>query len=303
METMSSTLYIDPQMCPACGGNDWVPTGQVKDYSISGESFDLRMCNLCQLKVTSPQPSESEIGRYYASEEYVSHSDTKSGLINRLYHTARVFMLKKKHQWVVEASGKSKGSLLDVGAGTGHFPNYMKLSGWQVDALEPDEKARMIAAEKLNMKIDPIEHLHNLPSAQYDAITLWHVLEHVHDLQGYLARFRKILKPEGVLIIAVPNHTSIDAKKYAAQWAAYDVPRHLWHFSPKAMEHLLNQHQFKLAGKRQMPLDAFYVSMLSEKYKGSGLFGSVRAFISGLKTFFAAKTNVDNASSIIYLAK
>lgn len=303
METVSEPLKNNLSLCPACGGQNWKLSDRVKDFSISEEWFELRMCDLCHLKATFPQPSEEEIGRYYASEDYVSHSDTKSGLINRLYHAARVFMLKKKHQWVVDASGKSKGALLDVGAGTGHFPHYMKLSGWLVTGLEPDEKARKIAAEKLNMEIDPIENLATLPAAQYDVITMWHVLEHVHDLKGYMERFRAILKPGGVLIIAVPNHTSSDAKKYGEKWAAYDVPRHLWHFSPKAMESLLHQHQFELINKLSMPLDAFYVSMLSEKYKGRGILGTISAFFAGLKTYFSAKKNVDNASSIIYIAK
>jgi SAM-dependent methyltransferase len=165
----------------------------------------------------------------------------------------------------------------------------MKLNGWQVAALEPDEKARKVAAEKLNMEIDPIENLGLLPSGYFDVITLWHVLEHVHDLSGYMKRFRAILKPGGRLIIAVPNHTSADANKYGTNWAAYDVPRHLWHFSPKAMETLFNQNQFTLERKLSMPLDAFYVSMLSEKYKGSGITGTVRAFFSGIKTYFSAK--------------
>ncbi len=290
-------------VCPACGAKNWVPADEVKDFSVSGESFELKMCNLCHFKRTFPQPLPAEIGRYYASEDYISHSDTKNGLINKLYHAARIYMLKKKHQWVTEAFGKSKGSLLDVGAGTGHFPHYMKLSGWQVAALEPDEKARQIAAEKLHITIDPIEHLEELSADQFDVITLWHVLEHVHDLKGYLERFNRILKPEGVLIIAVPNHTSVDAKRYKTYWAAYDVPRHLWHFSPRAMECLLDQYQFKLTTKIPMHLDAFYVSMLSEKYKGSGFTGTINAFFSGMKTYFSASKNVDQGSSIIYVAK
>lgn len=253
--------------------------------------------------VTTPQPAPGEIGRYYASDDYISHSDTKSGLINQIYHSARTFMLRKKHAWVVEASGKSKGALLDVGAGTGHFPFYMKSRAWQVAALEPDEKARKVAAEKLNLAIDPIEDLQYLPAHQFDVITLWHVLEHVHDLAEYMVRFREILKPDGVLIIAVPNHTSKDAQKYGPWWAAYDVPRHLWHFSPKSMERLLNQYQFQLQKKLPMHLDAYYVSMLSEKYKGRGIAGTISAFFSGLNTYFAALKNTDRASSIIYIAK
>ena len=288
--------------CPACGNGVWTDAGQVKDYSISGEWFGLKECALCHLKATFPQPGENEIGRYYASEDYISHSDTKSGLINRLYHTAREYMLKKKLKWVQQASGKKSGILLDVGAGTGHFAHFMQSKGWEVTALEPDEKARKVAVEKLGINIHPLESLSKQNVRSFDVITLWHVLEHVHDLPGYMDHFRSILKPDGVLIIAVPNHTSRDARKYGAQWAAYDVPRHLWHFSPTSMEKLMARHHFTLTEKIPMTLDAFYVSMLSEKYKGNDVLGSVGGFVSGLQTLMATSNNVDQASSVIYIA-
>ena len=300
---MSKNTQKDLNPCPACGNSSWDSTGRVKDHSISGEWFQLKSCPVCHLKQTSPQPAQGEIGRYYASEDYVSHSDTRSGVINKLYHAARVLMLKKKHQWVLKASGQQTGYLLDVGAGTGHFPYYMKLSGWHAEGLEPDETARKVAAEKLNMPLDPIEKLDTLPENQYDVITLWHVLEHVHNPGSYFDRFRKILKPGGVLIIAVPNHTSRDAKRYKADWAAYDVPRHLWHFSPESMQKIMEKHGFTLTKKLPMHLDAFYVSMLSEKYRGKGIVGLVSAFFSGVKTYWSARKNVDTASSVIYIAK
>lgn len=291
---------LDP--CPACGNANWEDAGQVKDYSITGEWFSLKECPLCHLKMTFPQPGIADIDRYYASEEYISHSDTRSGLINRLYHTAREYMLKKKFKWVLRASGLEKGILLDIGAGTGHFAHFMKEKGWQVTALEPDQKARKIASEKLGINILPLESLDLQAPHSYDVITLWHVLEHVHDLSGYMEHFRTLLKPGGVLIIAVPNHTSSDAKKYGAAWAAYDVPRHLWHFSPASMEKLMSSHHFNLTEKIAMPLDAFYVSMLSEKYKGNRGAGSIAGIFSGLQTLLSEINNVDQASSIIYVA-
>jgi SAM-dependent methyltransferase len=303
MVTLSEVIGADLGPCPACGANDWKNAGQVKDYSITGEWFDLKECGLCHLKTTYPRPEEAEIGRYYASDDYISHSDTKSGLINRLYHIARQYMLKKKYQWVIRSSDKEKGELLDIGAGTGHFAHFMKTHGWQVTALEPDQKARKIASEKLGLDIKPLEALGQLKPQSYDVITLWHVLEHVHDLNGYMDHFRSILKSGGILIIAVPNHTSHDAKKYGSLWAAFDVPRHLWHFSPNSMEKLMTKHQFTLTDKIPMHLDAFYVSMLSEKYKGPGTFGSLTGFISGLQTFMSTQKKVEEASSIIYIAK
>lgn len=303
MVTLADINEVPLNPCPACGGTKWEDAGKVKDYSITGEWFELRVCPLCQLKATYPQPGKAEIGRYYASESYISHSDTKTGLINRLYHAAREYMLKKKHNWVEKASHLKSGNLLDIGAGTGHFSHFMQSRGWQVTALEPDEKARTIAIAKLGLNIKPLEELDHQPEHFYDVITLWHVLEHVHDLGVYMDHFRTILKPGGTLVIAVPNHTSRDARKYEETWAAYDVPRHLWHFSPASMDKLLSRHQFSLVEKIPMHLDAFYVSMLSEKYRGNDLSGSVKGFISGFQTFLDSRGNVDEASSVIYIAR
>lgn len=300
MMTIPDVLTDSDGPCPACGGSEWKQTGQVKDYSVSGEWFELRECLGCGLRKTHPQPEATVIGRYYASQEYISHSDTRTGLTNKLYHLARTYMMKMKWRWVTEASGRGTGKLLDVGAGTGHFAHYLKTQGWEVVALEPDETARKVGYEKLGLSIEPLESLVHQPADSYDVITLWHVLEHVHDIHGYMEHFRTLLKPSGTLLIAVPNYTSTDADHYQAQWAAYDVPRHLWHFSPVAMEKLFERHAFSLVGKKTMPLDAFYVSMLSERYRGNFSFGPVTAFFHGLQSFRKSRHHVDRSSSIIY---
>ena len=302
---MTNTELFTTQVtsCPACGASAWTKSGQVKDYSVSGEWFELRECSHCHLKMTYPQPSPSYIGRYYASENYISHSDTRSGIINKLYHTARDYMMRRKLRWVEKASGMTKGSLLDVGAGTGHFASFMKSNGWTVTAIEPEETARKVALQKLDLVVEPLDKLPDLPPRSFDVITLWHVLEHVHDPASYLRMFHALLKPEGVLMIAVPNYTSKDASAYGIHWAAYDVPRHLWHFSPDAMQELLHRHLFKLDRKIMMPLDAFYVGMLSEKYRGNDLFGPLGAIITGTRTFFSGNKKVEKSSSIIYVAR
>jgi 2-polyprenyl-3-methyl-5-hydroxy-6-metoxy-1,4-benzoquinol methylase len=303
MVTFPDLLNEELPVCPACGNPLWQKGIQAKDYSVSGEWFELKTCSSCGLKMTWPQPEAENIGRYYASSEYISHSDTKTGLINKLYHSAREYMLKKKFQWVVDGAGRSNGHLLDVGAGTGHFAHYMQQQGWDVLALEPDETARKVGAEKLNLKILPLEDLASQQPDNFDVITLWHVLEHVHDLPGYIDHFHSILKKDGTLMIAVPNYSSKDAKHYSSQWAAYDVPRHLWHFSPEAMKQLLSRHGFQIVQKMDMPLDAFYVSMLSEKYKGNYFFGPVSAFFNGFQSYWKGRKNKDQASSIIYISK
>ncbi len=303
METIAGVFTDQATVCPTCGNNNWKDAGQAKDYSVTGEWFELKECTHCHLKITYPQPPADKIGRYYASSDYISHSDTRSGLTNQLYHRARAFMMRKKYNWVVQAIDKKSGKLLDIGAGTGHFAKYMQGQGWEVTALEPDVTARQVGLDKLGLSIEPLEALYNLEIKSFDVITLWHVLEHVSDIPGYMKQFRSLLKPGGVLMIAVPNHTSPDAKQYGVQWAAYDVPRHLWHFSPDSMKKLLTKFGFTLFQKIPMPLDAFYVSMLSEKYKGSNLFGPVSALFSGMRTFLSGRRNADHSSSIIYVSK
>jgi len=297
-------MIPDPVIvCPACGSTQWLTAGQAKDYSITGEWFELIECSSCHLKATHPQPPEQQLGRYYASKEYISHSDTSTGLTNKLFHKARAYMMKKKYNWVTSALGQSTGSLLDIGAGTGYFAKYMQDHGWKVIGLEPDETARKVGNEKLGLELHPMESLKSLQPHSFDVITLWHVLEHVHEISAYMHHFHSLLKPGGVLVIAVPNYTSRDGKQYGPQWAAYDVPRHLWHFSPASMEKLLSKNGFALFQKIKMPLDAFYVSMLSEKYRGNYFFGPVAAFISGMRTLMAGRKNVNKASSIIYISK
>ena len=270
---------------------------------MSGEWFSLLDCPACGLRKTVPQPAPSDIGKYYASTDYVSHSDTRTGAVNRLYHYARQFMLGRKAAWVARAAHRTSGRLLDVGAGTGYFAAHMRDRGWTVTALEPDEGARKLALERANLAIRPTEDLFALEYGSFDVITLWHVLEHVHDPAGYLRQFRHLLAPDGLLLIAVPNPESRDARQYGPDWAAWDVPRHLWHFSPEAIRRLFSSTGFEMSGIRTMPLDAFYVSMLSERYKGRGLMSLLAGTWSGLRTWIASQGNRERASSLIYFGK
>jgi SAM-dependent methyltransferase len=292
---------IHLENCPICGSQKLEAFLTVKDHSISHEQFKLLQCQDCSLVFTQNHPDASNIGRYYQSEDYISHSDTQEGLINRLYHQIRSLMLDKKKTWVEKHASKVPGSLLDVGCGTGYFVNHMKTGGWDVLGLEPDETARKVALDNFQLPLKDTSKLFQLDQ-KFDVITLWHVLEHVHELNRYIETFRQLLNENGLLLIAVPNYTSRDAKKYGSDWAAYDVPRHLWHFSPGSMHHLLEKHHFRILKKYGMMFDPFYVAMLSEKYKGSSL-GTIRGGLAGLMSNFTASQNVDRSSSLIYIAK
>ena len=288
--------------CPACKSNSIRFVFTAKDYTVSGEKFAIWQCNECMLRFTQDVPDAQSIGKYYQSGNYISHSDTRQGIINRLYHSIRNITLKQKRKWVQKATSLQRGTLLDIGAGTGAFVAKMKKANWTVTALEPDETARNIAKNKHSLVLQPSDDLFAQTSESFDAITLWHVLEHVHQLNEYLQTFQNILKPNGRLMIAVPNYTSFDATYYKEHWAAYDVPRHLYHFSPNSMKRLLALHNFDVLEMKPMPFDAFYVSMLSEQYKkGKNNFAS--AFWVGLQSNLKAFGKPARSSSVIYIVK
>lgn len=292
---------IHYQHCPACGSDAIVQQLTAIDYTVSKQSFAIWHCNSCGLRFTQDVPEQEAIGSYYQSEQYISHSDTKKGLINTLYHFVRKRTINGKKKLVVQASGLLKGTILDIGCGTGAFLHTMKTAGWGTMGLEPDATARQKAAELYGLQPETPEHLFDLKQGSYNVITMWHVLEHVHNLQGYLQQIYQLLAPGGCLIIAVPNYTSYDAQAYGSYWAAWDVPRHLYHFSPGAMQQLLQKHGFAVKKLKPMWYDSFYVSMLSEKYK-NGKGNLVSAFLKGFRSNMKTLNNPAACSSVIYIA-
>lgn len=297
---MTNDLPIHYTACPVCNSNSIQKVLDIKDYTVSQEIFEVWHCNGCSFRFTQNIPAASKIGPYYQSANYVSHSDTQEGLIHRLYHMVRTHTLKVKRSLIQETTGKKTGALLDVGAGTGAFSKTMKDAGWHVTGLEPDDTARKNALEINGLELLSPDHLYQFPENSFDAITMWHVLEHVHDLHGYLERYHSILREDGRLVIAVPNYTSYDATVYQQYWAAYDVPRHLYHFSPESMSQLAAAKGFSVYAVRPMWFDSFYVAMLSEQYK-TGTNQYIKAvwngLMSNLKTLFDRK----RCSSVIYI--
>ena len=289
--------------CPICNKEDIASLLHTKDYSLTTEDFQIIQCANCTLEYTDPAPSKEAIAPYYNFPSYISHTDTKEGLVNQIYHKVRNHTLTQKTNWVQSLFTGHKGQLLEVGAGTGAFAHSMLNKGWKVTALEPDAASRQKALENYNINLLPIEELFQLEPAKYEVITLCHVLEHVHDLNAYMKTFHSLLKPNGRLIIAVPNYTSYDAGFYKNFWAAYDVPRHLYHFSPLSMHYLAKKHKMSIVQKLPMWFDSFYVSLLSEKYKQSGMIGMMRAFFVGCISNLIALRNADRGSSIIYEIK
>jgi len=267
---------------------------KVVDHFKSGETFSLKPHPRHGFLMTEPAPLQSDLPFYYDSEEYISHTDSNKGLLASCYQWAKKIALKRKAK-LIDSFMPKKGKLLDVGAGTGDFLKFMTAQDWQVSGTEPNGDARKLAAQK---NLDLAASLDELPDSKFRVITLWHVLEHIPNLETTLDRLKELLEEDGILIVAVPNHRSLDAQYYGPFWAAYDVPRHLWHFDKDSMKSLM-QSRFELKKIEPMKFDSYYVSLLSEKYKGSslGMFkASYRGWLSNLK---AKKSG--EYSSLIYI--
>jgi 2-polyprenyl-3-methyl-5-hydroxy-6-metoxy-1,4-benzoquinol methylase len=269
---------------------------ECEDHTVSGEKFQLFYDKEYDMLVTSPKPDANELNKYYESEDYISHTDSKRSLFEKIYHLVKIYSLNKKVK-LISNLNKQPGLLLDIGAGTGDFLNTAKNKNWSVEGIEPNDQARKLAKQK---RIELKPEVSNLEIKKFDVITMWHVLEHIPDLQIQIKELKRLLKPNGYLIIAVPNFKSYDAQYYKSFWAAYDVPRHLWHFSKVSIQKLFKEQDLILHKTLPMKFDSFYVSLLSEKYK-NGKMSFFKAFLIGLRSNFKAKRSGEYSSHIYIL--
>ncbi len=289
-------MYEKLDQCPVCKNKQFDNYMICDDHSVSGESFALVKCNKCELVFTNPRPEVSSLPKYYQSDEYISHTDDSNSFINIIYKIVRRYTLNSKTNLITRING-AKGSVLDYGCGTGDFVKQARLKGWQAFGYEPDQNARSIAGKKNPSSI--IDTINKCPE-DIDMITAWHVIEHVADLRNTLKTLFKKLKDEGYLVVAVPNHLSYDASHYKQHWAAYDVPRHLYHFSRHSMDYLAKLMKFSIVETIPMKFDSYYVSMLSEKYQANGSIW--KAISTGYKSNLRASKNGEY-SSLIYILK
>jgi SAM-dependent methyltransferase len=269
-----------------------------KDYTVSRETFSIYIDKESQLLVTTPRPTVGDLSRYYDSDEYISHSDSKKSFIDKVYQTVRNYTIKQKVK-LINSFNTTNKSVLDIGSGTGDFLMACKQNGWSIDGVEPNNNANKETRKKTFTEIS--KDISELGKKQFDVITMWHVLEHVPNLNEYISILKKILKPDGVLVVAVPNHKSYDATYYKEFWAAYDVPRHLWHFSRLSIDKLFQLANMKVTKILPMKFDSFYVSLLSEKYK-TGKSNFLKAFLIGLRSNLKARSSKEY-SSLIYVIK
>jgi 2-polyprenyl-3-methyl-5-hydroxy-6-metoxy-1,4-benzoquinol methylase len=268
-----------------------------KDFLVSGESFELISDSELDFLKTFPQPKAEELSKYYESQEYISHTDEKRGLFSKLYQLVKKWSLQKKVKLIFDQNN-GVGTLLDIGAGTGDFLRIAKERGWQVQGTEPNKNASKLALEK-GIELKPL--LNDFEGKHFDVVTLWHVLEHIPNLEETILKLSALVKPNGTLIIAVPNFKSFDANHYGKFWAAFDVPRHLWHFSKESIKNLFAEN-FELEKIEPMIFDSFYVSLLSEKYKTGNKF-SLKAIWIGLKSNLKAQHTKEYSSHIYCFRK
>lgn len=285
--------------CPVCNHREFELFSKIKDHFLSGETFNLNQCKNCGFVFTNPRPEANDLGRYYQSEEYFSHSKTKKGLITFLYNTVKNYSLGRKYKLI--SSHKNTGTILDIGCATGEFLNYFKSKGWETIGIEPAENPRTFAIQNYSLDVRDEDSIANLDKESFDVITMWHVLEHIPGLNERIDQIRQLLKPDGLLVIALPNYLSWDAKFYGNFWAGFDVPRHLYHFSQESLKRLLDKFQFSVFDIVPLKFDAYYVSLLSEKYQ-RGKQDFVKAFLNGQKSNRQAAKGDNNYSSLIYLS-
>jgi|WetSurMetagenome_2_1015567.scaffolds.fasta_scaffold85646_2 2-polyprenyl-3-methyl-5-hydroxy-6-metoxy-1,4-benzoquinol methylase len=287
------------EFCPVCKNNNIVVFLGCKDHFFTNENFNICKCNECGFLFTNPRPPSQELGRYYKSENYISHSNSQKGIINRIYHIIRKRNHKKKYNIINREI--ANGKILDIGCATGEFLHFFQKKGWDVNGIEPDPDARKFACESYKMKVSSESELDNFENEIFDVITMWHVLEHVSDLNRRMSDIVRLLKTNGLIVIAIPNAGSYDAQHYGSFWAGYDVPRHLYHFTPEVALKLFCRYSLKCIKIVPMKFDSFYVSLLSEKYLSKQK-KYLKAFFIGLKSNCRGRKN-NNYSSLIFLLK
>ncbi|MBQ8760157.1 MAG: class I SAM-dependent methyltransferase [Bacteroidales bacterium] len=284
--------------CPWCESENNFSFLKLKDYFLSQEDFEIYECKDCKLLFTVPCPTPSEIGKYYKSEEYLSHNEEKKGLVPTIYNFVKKINIKNKFKIATDGIS-SDISLLDIGCGVGDFLLHAKNNSCKITGIEPSEDAREIAEKKLDTQILSPEELQNIPDESFDIITMWHVLEHVANLKEEIYHLQRLLKKNGRLILALPNYKSYDAEYYKDKWAAYDVPRHINHFSEESIRNIFKETNVQLIDIKPLKWDSYYISMLSEKYCKHNLSfvkGVVRGWKSNIK---ANKTG--QYSSLVYI--
>ncbi|MBR6177640.1 MAG: class I SAM-dependent methyltransferase [Bacteroidales bacterium] len=283
--------------CPYCQSDSSDLHLKLKDYFLTQEDFEIYRCPHCGLLFTWPRPNDSELGKYYKSDDYLSHNESKKGIIPFIYNRVKRVNIKNKFN-IATTAAKGK-RMLDFGCGVGDFIFYAKQKGYEVVATDVSDNARNAAAKKLGTPLPSPQQVFEMPDNSFDIITMWHVLEHIGDLKTQIFHLDRLLAQDGRLVIALPDYLSYDAQHYQEMWAAYDVPRHLNHFDKNSLQNLFSTTQLKLVDTKPLKWDSYYISMMSEKYRGASL-SFVRGLVQGFKSNRAARKSGEY-SSMVYI--
>ena len=287
------------ESCSICNSKNLAGFLTCKDHNYSNDLFCIEKCKNCGFKFTNPRPKEKTVHLYYKSVNYISHTSSKKGILNTVYHIVRNYQHKKKYGFINKLVKAKKRKILDVGSGTGEFIKYFNKMGWDAKGVETDKKARMYSINNNNCIVDETLEETFKYNKKFDIITLWHVLEHVYDVNEYISKLKKLLNKGGYLILGLPNCSSYDANYYKENWYAYDLPIHVSHFTRNDIKNLVDNHDLKLISTRPLIFDAYYISMLSERKKGRGfVFGLLNGIISNLKSLKSGQY-----SSLMYIIK
>ena len=282
--------------CPWCKTPTDRTILELKDYFLTKEDFKIMECPNCGLRFTIPRPAPEEIGKYYQSENYYSHQQNNKGLVPRIYEFVKSFNIKNKSSMAI--GGLTQGKLLDIGCGVGDFLVQVKKQGWEVQGIEPSDDAKNIAEKRLGFRPYSPGDYAMFEDHTFDAITMWHVLEHIDNLHFQTKEIHRLLKPGGRLIIALPNFQSFDCQYYKEKWAAWDVPRHLNHFAPDVLREIITSCGFQTIDTQKLKWDAYYISYMSERFQGHSMPLVRGAWIGQRSNWKARKTGM--YSSLVY---
>lgn len=268
------------------------------------ESFKIAECENCGFKFLNPRPNINSIEKYYDVEKYHPHKISEESLVDKIYLKVRNINISTKKKLLNKLSPQDK-TLLDIGCGTGEFLEAMRNDSWTVTGIETAKEARDMA-NRDGIKV--YDNLNNI-GQQFNIITMWHVLEHIHDVPKLMDNLNRLLTENGYLIIAVPNIDSTDAKFYKENWIALDTPRHLYHFTPKDISALFNKHNFEVKQiTNRLFFDVWYNALLSAQHlskvenRSTSIGDLLKAGIIGKLSFLNGLFNPSQkASSPIYI--
>ncbi len=295
-------------VCPLTGSAETRFICHAVDTACSGETFEIWEDTASGIRFTHPAPGPDEIGRYYEFDAYLSHGTEHAGITGKLYASVRNMMLSRKYRMLNPLPSVSESSsfrMLDIGCGDGTFAGYcaQKNPDWEIFGVEPSASAAETAKQRVG-NLQLYTSAQDVPADKpFHLVTAWHALEHIHDLNDMMRHVHNLLEPNGIFCVALPNFRSRDCERYKNSWAAYDVPRHLWHFSPEAFTAFARKHGFTLLRKHRLPFDPFYVSLLSEPSERSFIRRGFSAGFAATASTISSLADIDRSSSVTYVLK